>query len=334
MTSPITRQSILFANPYEIQIQQELCPPPQPDELLVQTVVSAISAGTEQLFYRGQVPPEMQIDATLDSLAGHMRYPLKYGYAAVGRVLQVGASLDANWQNKLVFAFHPHESHFITNPSQVIPVPEHIAPEKAALLPNMETAVTFVMDGAPALGERVLVVGQGIVGLLTTFLLSHFPLESLQVVDHYEPRLEQAVAFGAARVYQTLAPSEQRAMNADLVFELSGNPQALNLAIESAGFDSRVLVGSWYGQKQVPIALGGHFHRSRIRLISSQVSTIAPQHQGRWSKTRRFDVAWQMLHKLDIDQLITHRIPIHEAAQAYSLLDERPQEAIQVLLTY
>jgi threonine dehydrogenase-like Zn-dependent dehydrogenase len=121
---------------------------------------------------------------------------------------------------------------------------------------------------------------------------------------------------------------------ADLTFELSGNPTALNDAIALTAFSGRIVVGSWYGEKQVEVNLGGTFHRSRIKLISSQVSTIAPELVGRWDKARRFDAAWKALERIKPEKWITHRFPIDDAANAYRLLDEDPQDTIQVLFTY
>ena len=121
---------------------------------------------------------------------------------------------------------------------------------------------------------------------------------------------------------------------ADLAYEVSGSPAALDTALTLTGFAGRVVIGSWYGQKQAPINLGGAFHRSRIRLIASQVSTIDPQWSGRWDKGRRFTLAWQMLQQLKLDSLVTHRYPIAEAAGAYQLIDEQNQQTIQVILTY
>jgi threonine dehydrogenase-like Zn-dependent dehydrogenase len=121
---------------------------------------------------------------------------------------------------------------------------------------------------------------------------------------------------------------------ADLTYELSGNPAALDQAITVTGFDGRIVIGSWYGQKRANLNLGGSFHRSRIRLISSQVSTIAPAWTGRWTKSRRLGVAWEMLERVRPAHLITHRLPLDQAHHAYMLLDQHPQETLQVLLTY
>ena len=158
------RVSVLFAAPGEVIVVREAIPDPQPGEVLVQTETSAISAGTELLFLRGQVPPGTAVDSTIQALDGTVTFPLRYGYAAVGRVIAAGAPADTAWIGREVFVFHPHTSHFTTPVSQLIPVPAGLDLRRAALLPNMETAVNFVMDGRPVIGERVAVVGLGVVG--------------------------------------------------------------------------------------------------------------------------------------------------------------------------
>ena len=329
--SDALRTSLYFVAPRQVELWEEPRPAPGADQLLVQTLVSAISAGTEMLFYRGQAPAELSLDATIPALAGAIQYPFKYGYASIGQVIALGKQVDSIWQDQLVFAFHPHESHFSTTPAEVMPIPSDVRSEQAAFLPNMETAVNFVMDGQPLLGERVVVFGQGVVGLLTTALLARFPLAELITVDADPQRRALAKLFGAT---QTLAPDQVGRLDADLAYELSGNPAALDQAINTTGFGGRVVIGSWYGQKRVELNLGGHFHRSRIRLISSQVSTLAPELSGRWDKTRRFALAWSLLKQIDTERLITHRLPFAEATQAYHLLDQQPAQALQILLTY
>src|SRR5262249_5606390 len=150
--------------------------------------VSALSAGTELLVYRGQVPSEMALDLTISTLAGPAHYPLRYGYACVGRVIERGAGVGAEWQGRLVFAFQPHASHFISPLDELWVVPDAITSEQAVLLPHIETAINFVMDGAPLIGERVIVLGQGVVGLLTTILLAAKPLASLITLDRFALR--------------------------------------------------------------------------------------------------------------------------------------------------
>lgn len=331
------RHSLLFQAPYQVTIQPEPIPKPAADQVLIQTKVSAISPGSEMLVYRGQLPASLSLDATITSLAeSASQYPIRYGYACVGSVIETGSAVDPNWLGRMVFAFHPHTTHFVARIDDLLPSPAGLSAETAALYPNMETAVTFALDGTPAIGERVVVVGAGVVGLLTTALLARFPLASLSVIDPLPHRRQLALALGA---HHALAPDEfrnssNRQFLADLTYELSGNPAALDTAIQATGFGGRVVIGSWYGQKRAPIDLGGHFHRSRIHLISSQVSTLAPERTGRWDRARRTEIAWAKLGEIDTQQLITHRYSLHEAASAYAQIDQRAAETVQVLLEY
>ncbi|MFT4889226.1 MAG: 2-desacetyl-2-hydroxyethyl bacteriochlorophyllide A dehydrogenase [Halobacteriales archaeon] len=311
-----------------------------PDELLVETRVSAISAGTELLIYNGDAPPDLPADETLDALDGDLSYPLRYGYAAVGDVVETGPAVDDDWTGRTVLAFNPHETHFTAAPGDVIPVPDGVTPGEMALFPTVETATSLVMDGHPRVGERVVVFGAGVVGLCTTGILSSFPLADLLVVDPVAERREHALRLGAD---ETRAPGdfpEERWAEAagpdgaDLIYELSGEPAALDHAIDVAGYDSRVVVGSWYGTKPTTLDLGGDFHRDRVSIESSQVSTLAPEVRGRWSRGRRTSVALDHLASLPVDSLITHRVPFEDAPRAYRLVDDNPDDALQILLTY
>ena len=335
------RRVLYFEKPYCVNVRDESVAPIARDAVLVETIFSAISAGTELLFYRGQVPANMAVDANLNALAGQMQYPLAYGYACVGRVMECGANVAREWHNRLVFAFQPHASHFVCAPDELLCLPETIAPHVAAFLPYMETAVNFVMDGAPLAGENVCVLGQGVVGLLTTALLAQMLPARVLAFDRFAKRRAFANQFGAHDEFDPLNENEiarARAIldtnGADLTYELSGNPDALNLAIALTGFGGRIVIGSWYGEKRAALDLGGAFHRSRIRLVSSQVSTIAPEHAARWSKARRMQVAWQMLERVDVARMISHRIPLEDAASAFTMLDTQPQDALQILFTY
>lgn len=336
----IVRRSLLFTGPRKLDIQTETLPDPESGEATVQTICSAISPGSEMLIYAGLFPKELAVDESIGALAGEFGYPLKYGYAAVGRVVQIGPGVDSRWLGRLVFAFNPHESHFNTPVDDLQPLPEGLEPQQAVFLPNMETAVNFLMDGKPLIGERVAVLGQGIVGLLTTALLARFPLGALITLDRFELRRQTALQLGA---HASLDPedgttasrlAELLPQGADLCYELSGSPAALNQAIALTGFAGRIVVGSWYGEKSASLDLGGRFHRSRIQLVSSQVSTLAPEFTGRWSKARRFHLAWKMLEEVAPARFITHRFTLADAAQAYQLLDEQPETAIQILFTY
>jgi alcohol dehydrogenase len=345
----VKRQSVYFLEPFRAELREEAVPLLRPGEALVETVLSAISSGTELLIYRGLAPEELAVDETIQSLSGEFVFPLKYGYAAVGRVIDLGLGASpeekTTWQDRLVFAFNPHESHFVSATANLIPVPEDIVPEAAVFLPNMETAVSLVMDGRPVIGERVAVLGQGVVGLLTTALLAGLPLAGLVTLDAYPLRREWSSRLGATATIDPLRPearqqaldglqSEREFSGTDLTYEISGAPQALDLAIHLTGDHGRVVIGSWYGRKPVELSLGGRFHRAQMQLVSSQVSTLAAPWRGRWSKGRRLAVAWEMIRRHQPQRLITHRLPITQAAEVYRLLDERPDEAVQVIFTY
>ena len=330
--------SIWFEAPYQVAIHEDPLPRLAPDQVLVQTSVSAISAGTELLFYRGQVPPDMPLDANIAALAGEVRYPLRYGYACVGRVVEIGTLVDRAWLGRSVFSFQPHATHFVARLVELFPLPDSLSPRQAVFLPNMETAVNFLLDGAPLLGESAVVLGQGVVGLLTTALLGQYPLGSLVVFDRFDLRRDRARVLGATDVFDPAEADRAQALlgegRADLTFELSGQPEALNLAIELTGFAGRIIIGSWYGRKNAQVDLGSRFHRSRIRLISSQVSTLTPALLARWNKQRRLDEAWSLLENVPVGELITHTFSIADAAQAYTLLDQHPGQAVQIVFNY
>ena len=336
----VKRKTLYFTAPRQVELREEALPALDADDVLVETTCSAISAGTEMLIYQGRFPRDLETDSVISSLRGGFKYPLAYGYACAGKVVEVGAKVDKSWHHRLVFAFQPHTSHFISKPESLYPIPQFVTCETACFLPNMETAVNLVQDGAPIFGERVLVLGQGVIGLLTASLLNKFPLEALVTADCYELRRKASLNLKVSDVFDPNSESFQNDSSAyaqrkfDLTFELSGNPVALNDALALTAFSGRIVIGSWYGEKRTEIDLGGAFHRSRIRLISSQVSTIAPELSGRWDKARRFEVAWQALEKIKPEKWITHRFSIDQAEEAYRLLDENPHETIQILVTY
>ena len=333
------RLTLMFTGPGRVEVvaAPEGGTEAPPGQVLVRTLASAISAGTELLAFRGQIPPGTALDETLGALAGGtFAYPFRYGYAAVGEVVAVGAGVDGAWRGRRVFAFEPHATAFTAAPADLVVVPDGLAPERAALLAHMETAVNLVLDGAPLVGEEVLVIGQGTVGLLATALLARFPLAGLTVCEPLPLRASAARALGARHVAAS-ADEAVRAVGprgADLVFELSGDPAALDLAIAAAGHEARIVVGSWYGGKRAAVDLGGRFHRRRMRLVSSQVSRIAPALSARWDRERRFGVAWNALAEIDTLPLVSHRFPFADAQAAYELIDRHPERVLQVLFAY
>jgi 2-desacetyl-2-hydroxyethyl bacteriochlorophyllide A dehydrogenase len=337
---------LIFEKPFTCAIREAPLPEARGDRLLVAARCSAISAGTEMLVFQGRFPPGMALDAALPGYAGKaFSYPLAYGYSSVGRVVAAGPRADAAWVGRRVFAFQAHQSHFVAPAAELIPVPNEVADEDAVFLAAMETAVNLVMDGRPIIGERVMLRGEGVLGLLTTAVLARFPLAALAVVERWSLRRRAALDMGAEAAWSGNEKgwaAEAAAVfrpqvadgGADLIFEMSGQPALLDTAMVWAGFGGRIVVGSWYGTKTAPIALGGRFHRNRLRLISSQVSTIAPELSGRWSKQRRLAAAWDLIARVRPSRLVTHRYPIEDVQQAYEQVAERPRETLQVLLTY
>ena len=339
-------RQLWFTNPFEIEIREQQLEAPSSNHVLIKNLYSAVSAGTELLVFRGQLPENMTLDANLVALASEdIGYPLRYGYACVGKIEQVGSDIDDSLIGEIVFSFQPHGSHFSCALNEVIAVPGDIDPKAAVFLANMETAVNLLHDGNPRIGSRVVVIGQGIVGLLVSSLLAKHPLSGVFALDSIDKRRIWAKKAGVDGVFSSQSRDELAELKdklkfsddnggADLVYELSGNPDALNIAIELCGYSGRIVIGSWYGAKSSKVNIGGHFHRNRTEIISSQVSSIAPDLSGRWDKQRRFEVAWEMIKRCQPEQFITHCLPFDSAKEAYELLDNSPQEALQVVFEY
>ena len=312
---------------------------PGEGEVLIKSRCSAISPGTEAMIFSGAFPQNAALDSTIGSLKGCFDYPFPYGYALVGDVSAIGPGVDEGWIGKTLFAFHPHQDVVVVPLAGCHRVPDGIPPEPAMFLPQVETALNFVMDGAPLFGERVLVFGQGVVGLLTARLLAKFPLARLVAAEPLAGRRELAKQCGVTETVDPLDAGAWQSLlgglnGADLIFELSGNMLALNQAIEAAGFDGRIVVGSWYGAKSQPVDLGGRFHRNRLRLISSQVSTLNPALTGRWSKLLRIELAWRMVEQLQPQHLISQSFPLDQCHQAFEAVCAQRDRVMQVIFQY
>ena len=266
MAAGLTKSAVTFVGPRRVEVQRDGVSGPGPGRVLVRTRLSAISAGTELLVYRGDAPSGMAADESIAALQGSLSFPLRYGYAAVGDVAQVGKGVDAGLLDQRVFAFNPHESLFEMGPEALMEIPDGVSYEDAVMLPSMETAVNFAMDGAPLVGENILIIGQGVIGLLTTAVLAQIPLGSLITLDTVEARREASLRLGASAALNPESPGVMDEIaaafgghGADLVFELSGRPEVLDTAIAVTGFGGRIVIGSWYGIKRAPIDLGAVF---------------------------------------------------------------------------
>ncbi|MFP4329175.1 MAG: zinc-dependent alcohol dehydrogenase [Spirochaetaceae bacterium] len=342
------RRALAFSAPGEAEIIEERLPAPGPKELLVEAICSGVSAGTELLVYRGEAPEGLAVDETIPSLSGGFTYPIRYGYALVGRVAAVGPEGEESLAGRRVFCFHPHASHAVLPQEAVIPLPEQMPAERAVFLPNMETAVNLLLDGAPLIGEQVAVFGLGVVGLLTALLLARQLRGGVVAVEPLEYRRQ--LARSLAPEVSCLAPGELvppesgysgpfLAMHRsypgfDLVYELSGRPESLDTALGATGFDGRLVLGSWYGRKRASVDLGGRFHRARQRIISSQVSTIRSDLSGRWDSRRRLATALTLLEEFPLERLVTHELALSDAPEAYRRLAHGEPGLMQMVFRY
>ena len=331
-------EAVWFPAAGAVEIRTEPTQAVGPTNVRVRALVSGLSAGSELLVYRGLAPTDLPPD--LPTVAGDFRLPIKFGYASVGTVTEVGAEVSGLRVDDLVFAHHPHQTEFVVEATFPIRLPESVPAERGVFAANLETAATVVLDAHPRLDEAVLVVGQGIVGLLVTMLLKRAGARPIIAVDLHELRRDAAVRAGADHavgpgdglVGEVMELTGGRGV--DVAIEASGSPTALQSCVDTASFGGTVVVASWYGGREVKLALGGAFHRRRLRLVSSQVSTLDPSLSPRWSRDRRTELVRTLLTELPLENLISHRIPFSAAASAYKLLEEKPEECLQVVFDY
>ena len=320
----LTTLALRHTAPQSAQLSSISLPQLRDGDILAKARCSGISPGTEGLVFSGNSEPGTALDDSIPALKdGTLDYPFSYGYCWVGTVEAVGSKVENLQAGDRVFTFAPHQSRIVTAASSCITLPAQLTDSAATLLPSMETALSIVHDTQPLLGEDILIFGQGLIGLLTAWLLNQFPLGSLSAVDPGESRRETSLALG---IVATGDP-QQLSGTVDATIEASGNPAALEQAIQSTRPHGRVIVASWYGSKKSELSLNTHFHRGRIQLISSQVSTIAPALRGRWTHERRMQQALHMLGQLPHEALSARAIEFESAAEFYpTLFTGAPQD--------
>ena len=327
--------AVWFPRARTVEVRDEELRAPGSHEIRVRAILSALSHGTEMLVYRGEVTEALPLD--LATLAGSYSFPVKYGYASVGRAVAIGAAVTRIKDGDLVFALHPHQDEYVVPEELACPLPSGLSPEVGVFLANLDTALNVVLDAHPRLGETVAVFGQGVVGLLLTQLL-HRAGARVIAVEPTPLRRAFAERCGAIAVIASGEATRVRSLTngrgADLAIEASGSAAALQGAIDCVAVGATVVVCSWYGTKPVPLDLGGRFHRGRVQIRSSQVGDIDGALRPRWGRERRLALATDLLPELQLTELITHRFPFARAAEAYALLDERPAETVQVVLEY
>jgi 2-desacetyl-2-hydroxyethyl bacteriochlorophyllide A dehydrogenase len=334
----IEARSFWLVAPRCAEFRLEAVPPPGTGQLRIRAIASAISQGTEMLVYRGHVPADLPLD--LPTLQGSFGFPIKYGYALVGRVIDTGTDVRDWAVGDLAFVLHPHQSA-LTVPAELavhlhgLPDPVH-----GVFTANLETAVNVLLDTPFHFGETVLVFGQGTVGLLVAQLFKRAGASRVITVDPLQTRRELALQLGvdAALAPGSGLPGEVRYLTggrgADVAIEVSGSGDALQPAIDSVAEEGTVVAVSWYGARPVTLELGRHFHRGRVRLLSSQVGHVNPALAPRWDRGRRTALALQLLSQLPLDRLVSHYIPFTDAPSAFRMVDEHPEEVLQVVLTY
>ncbi|WP_315833570.1 zinc-binding alcohol dehydrogenase [Bradyrhizobium prioriisuperbiae] len=287
--------ALWYCGPEQVEIRQDIVGPPGPDEVRVRALYSAISRGTESLVFGGRIPESEFERMRAPFMAGRFPFPVKYGYATVGRIEDGVEAL----RNRTVFALYPHQTLFNIAAGSVAILPDNVPPQRAVLAANMETALNAVWDAAPGPSDRIAVIGAGVVGSLVAYLCGQLPGTDVTLVDINPARAELARALGVGFA----RPGNVKG-DCDLVVHASGAPEGLRTALELAGEEATVLEMSWYGDTAVTAMLGGPFHSRRLRLVSSQVGQIAPSHRPRWTHQRRLAAAIALLRDPRLDALL------------------------------
>jgi 2-desacetyl-2-hydroxyethyl bacteriochlorophyllide A dehydrogenase len=311
-------QALFHTAPRRVEIRELPMTRAAPGEVVVRTVCSGISTGTERLIFRGEAPEDVALDDTIKALAGTFRYPFPYGYACVGRV---------EGQAGLVFAFHPHQDTFAAAARDLIALPA-VSPAAGTLFPLVETALQVTLDADASYSDRVVILGAGTVGLLTALLLKRSGRRPL-CAEPQAWRRDLAGRLGIAAV-----TPEELEEEVPLVIDASGNVQAPARALDILAHEGTLLIASWFGSQPVPVPLGGAFHRRRLIIRSTQVSTIPARMSGTWTIARRRAEAAALLPELPLDELCTHAFPFAAAADAFRAVDENAPGLMHAVLDY
>ncbi|MDO9707096.1 zinc-dependent alcohol dehydrogenase [Paracraurococcus lichenis] len=295
MNAPgIRARALWYVAPGRAELREEWLPPRAPDQALVRTRATALSRGTERLVLEGRVPASQHDTMRAPLMGGEFPFPVKYGYCAMGVVEEGPEALTG----RRVFVLHPHQDRFLAPAAMCVPVPEAVPDHRAVLAANMETALNIVWDARPLPGERCLVIGAGVVGLLVAALLARMPGIAPTVVDLDPSRAALAESLGARFARPGDAPAEQ-----ELVVHASASAAGLRLALDRAGFEARIVEASWHGDRAVPLPLGEAFHSRRLSIIGSQVGSVAPAMRGRRTHAERLALALELLEDPRLDAL-------------------------------
>ena len=307
------------------EIRHEEVPEPADGEVLVRTLYTGISRGTEALVFNGAVPASEFQRMRAPFQQGDFPAPIKYGYINVGVVEQGPVRL----QGRQVFCMYPHQTRYVVPVGAVYPLPDGLPAERAILAAYLETVVNGLWDATPRAGDRIAVVGAGTIGCLFAWLAGRFPGCMVELID-INPR-KHAVA-DALNVSFKLP--EQATAGADLVVHASGTAAGLSTALRLGGFEAKVVEMSWFGDHAVSLALGEAFHSQRLTLQSSQVSSIARAQTGRWSAQRRLELVFRLLADGCLDKLITGESYFDELPTVLATLSTRPGNSLCHRINY
>jgi threonine dehydrogenase-like Zn-dependent dehydrogenase len=307
------------------EIREVPLPEPGPDDVVVRTLHSGISRGTETLVFRGEVPESQRAAMRAPFQDGEFPGPVTYGYLAVGVVERGPAEL----RGRTVFCLHPHQTAFVVPAGAVVPVPDDVAARRAVLAGTVETAVNALWDAPPLLGDRVTVVGAGMVGCCLARLLARFPGVDVELVDVDDGREDIAARLGVRFASPAGATGDR-----DLVLHASATAAGLQRSLGLLRTEGTVLELSWYGDREVTVSLGGDFHSRRLDVRASQVGTVAPARRGARSTRERLQLALDLLHDPAFDALLTGSSPFAELPEVMARLADGRLSALCHTIDY
>jgi threonine dehydrogenase-like Zn-dependent dehydrogenase len=324
---PVTREAHAFwlRSPGVGEIRPVTLPEPGPDEVLVRTLFSGVSRGTETLVFAGGVPESQYAAMRAPFQDGDFPGPVKYGYLNVGVVEQGPEYL----RGRIVFCLYPHQSAYVVPADAVVPVPEGVPPARAVLAGTVETAVNALWDAAPLVGDRVTVVGAGMVGCCVAALLARFPGVRVELVDADPGRAGVAEALGVGFALPADATDGR-----DLVVHASASAAGLRRSLELLAPEGTVVELSWYGDRAVELSLGGAFHSGRLTIRSSQVGMVSPARRASRSFADRLALALDLLTDPAFDALITGGSRFEELPEVLGRLTAGSLPALCHLISY
>jgi threonine dehydrogenase-like Zn-dependent dehydrogenase len=313
--SKLTSRAFWITAPGHGEIRDEPLPAAGDADVVVRTLFTGISRGTESLVFGGRVPESEYERMRAPFQAGDFPAPVKYGYTNVGRIEEGPPEL----RDRHVFTLFPHQTRFVVPAAAVHVIPDAVPPERAVLAANLETAINGVWDARPQIGDRVTIVGAGTVGCLAAWLVRQIEGCDVELVDINSDRHTVARALAVAFALPSAASSDR-----DVVIHASGSPAGLATALGAAGFEARIVDLSWYGDREVSLPLGGAFHARRLTIASSQVGHVAASQRARWDTRRRMQLALRLLADPALDALITGESAFESLPQVMQHLAEAP----------